>query len=143
MTIRTYDSKQVVITIGSHVVTGYADDTFVSIEENGDGTDHTIGANGEMARSMSQDRTCKVTLTLQQTSPSNDVLSSLVDADRLSGNGLFAVSIADLRGSTVLTDSNSFIAKKAASAFAAKAGTREWAITTSNEVEFTVGGTDA
>lgn len=140
MATRTYDSKQVIITIGAHVVTGYAEDTFVNIEENGDGMSQTVGANGEVARSVSQNRTCNITLTLQQTSPSNDVLSALVDADRLTGDGLFSVAIADLRGSTVLTDSNSFIPKKAASGFGNAVGTREWTITTSNAPAYNVGG---
>ena len=34
--IKTYNPKEVTVACGSHIVTGYADDTFISIEANGD-----------------------------------------------------------------------------------------------------------
>jgi hypothetical protein len=140
MGLRTYDSGQVVITVGSHVVTGYNDGDFVQVEEQGDGIQASIGANGEMARSMSQVRSVKITLTLQQTSPTNDVLSALANVDRRTGAGTFAFSMADLMGSTVVEDSNSFILKKPNSGFGTGISTREWVIQTSNDVDYNVGG---
>ena len=35
--IKTYNPKEVVISAGPHIVTGIADDSFVTIEANGDG----------------------------------------------------------------------------------------------------------
>ena len=35
--MRTYNSKKVTIACGSHIVTGYAEDSFVTIDETGDG----------------------------------------------------------------------------------------------------------
>ena len=35
--IKTYNPKEVIVTCGTHIVTGYADDSFISIEPNGDG----------------------------------------------------------------------------------------------------------
>lgn len=140
MAVRTYDSKQVILTIGAHAVTGYAEDDFISVEENSDGVTHTVGANGELARSISQDKTCKITITLQQTSPTNDVLSALADADRVAGDGLFAIAMADLRGTSLLLDSNSWVIKKPETSFGKEIKEREWTIQTSNEVTYNVGG---
>lgn len=140
MAVRTYDPKSIIITIGAATLTGYADDSFVQIEEQGDGVAATVGANGEVARSLSPDRTCRITVTLQQTSPGNDILSALAESDRLTGNGLFPLAIADLRGSTVLEDSNSWVVKKANTTFGKTAGNREWTLQTSNDVDYTVGG---
>lgn len=35
--IKTYDPKEVVVACGTHIVSGYADDSFINIEPNGDG----------------------------------------------------------------------------------------------------------
>ena len=35
--IKTYNCKEVTIALGSHLVTGYADDSFISIDPKGDG----------------------------------------------------------------------------------------------------------
>ena len=41
--VRTYNPKEVVIACGSHIVTGIADDSFISIEANGDGITKKVG----------------------------------------------------------------------------------------------------
>ena len=51
--VKTYNPKEVNIAIGTHIVTGYAEDSFVSIEPSGDGTTKKIGADGEVTRSIS------------------------------------------------------------------------------------------
>lgn len=133
MTLRTYDPKRVSIIVGAAIMSGLAEDTFVSVEEIGDGVTSVSGADGEVARSMSADRRARVTLTLQQTSPSNDALSALLQIDRASGgNGVFAVAITDLRGSSLMTSSEAWIVKAPTSEFAATVGTREWTIETAS-----------
>ena len=66
--IKTYNPKEVIVTCGTHIVTGYADDSFISIEPNGDGITKKTGCDGEIARSISPDNTYKAKLTLLQTS---------------------------------------------------------------------------
>ena len=68
---RTYFSKKVTVTAGYHIVTGFAEDSFVSIEETGDGVQSVAGADGEVARSVSSDPRCTVKISLLQTSASN------------------------------------------------------------------------
>ena len=50
--IKTYNPKEVIVTCGTHIVTGYADDSFISIEPNGDGITKKTGCDGEIARSI-------------------------------------------------------------------------------------------
>ena len=46
MSVKTYNPKSVTIACGNHIVTGYADDSFVTIEANGDGiTKDSANAN--------------------------------------------------------------------------------------------------
>ncbi len=45
--VKTYDPKKVLISFGSHSVSGYSDGTFVSIEASGDGISKKVGCDGE------------------------------------------------------------------------------------------------
>ena len=141
MSVKTYDSSQVIITFGPHIITGYAEDTFISVEEMGDGITSVVGANGEKGRSMSQNRSLQITLTLLQTSKSNDALSAAADFDRAShGQGALPLAITDLTGRTLIADPGAWIVKKPNAEFGATIGNREWTIETSNEATYHVGG---
>ncbi len=141
MGVKTYDSSQVIITFGPHIITGYAEDTFISVEEMGDGISSVVGANGEKARSMSQNRSLQITLTLLQTSKSNDVLSAAAEFDRAShGQGALPMAITDLTGRTLIADPSSWVVKKPNSEFGATVGTREWTLETSNDAIYHIGG---
>ncbi len=51
--VKTYAAKEVTISCGSHLCTGVADDSFVSIEPGGDGITYKYGCDGEIARAVS------------------------------------------------------------------------------------------
>ncbi|TFL14219.1 DUF3277 domain-containing protein [Pusillimonas caeni] len=138
--IKTYSADRVKIIVGAHTITGTADGTFVTIEPLGDGVTSEAGAYGDVARSMSLDPRHTINTTLQQTSRSNDVLSSLADADRLSGgNGAFPITITDLRGGTLFAGTG-WIVKKATATFAKGLEAKEWPIEAVGQ--FTNGGND-
>jgi len=141
MTVKTYDPAKVIVTFGASQITGFVDDSFINIEEIGDGISSVSGADGEVARAMSSDRRCRVTLTLQQTSRSNDIMSGYNEADRLSGGGgALPMTIRDLRGTT-LFGATAWVVKKPASGFGSAVGGREWNLETGPAAYF-VGGND-
>ena len=55
--IKTYNPKEVTIALGNHIVAGYADDSFITIDPNGDGVTKKVGCDGEIVRSISPDDT--------------------------------------------------------------------------------------
>lgn len=127
--VRTYDAKRIIITIGSHIVSGYAEDTFVSIEPTGDGTQATSGADGEVARSLSNNRLHRITITLQQTSLSNDYLSRAFAMDQASGGaGVLPLQVRDLRGESVFAASQAWITNMPSMEFGSSVAEREWEI---------------
>lgn len=127
--VRTYDPKKVVITIGSHTVTGYAEGTFISVEPEGDGTTAQAGADGEVARALSNNPLSTVTLTLQQTSPSNDFLSELFRRDRASGGGgVLPLQVRDLRGTSLLAASQAWVTNWPTYERGAELNDSEWAL---------------
>lgn len=138
--VRTYDAKRVVILIGSHLVKGYAEDTFISIEPSGDGTQSTAGADGEVGRSLSNNPLSRVTLTLQQTSESNDYLSALLKRDRASGGGgIVPLEVRDLRGTSLFAASQAWIVNKPTQEFGSTISDREWMLD-AVETDSNVGG---
>ena len=138
--VKTYSPDRVKLVVGVHSVTGYADGTFVSIDPLGDGITSQAGADGEVARVMSADKRVKITLTLQQTSRSNDVLNTLLSIDHLSGGDKpFPLMLTDLRGTTLVATDAAWIVNRPTVEFGKELGNREWVIETARAA-FTVGG---
>jgi hypothetical protein len=92
----TYDPKKVIITLGGVPIGGYADGTFVQIDPNGEIWQKKVGADGEVARSLSNDNTATVQITLMQTSLSNIYLKTVMNADKLTGLGMLPLSFTDM-----------------------------------------------
>lgn len=139
MGVKTYSADQVTVLIGAHIASGFADGAFVQIEENGDGVTSVAGADGEVARSMSTDPRKKITITLLQTSDTNDVLSTLYTSDKISKNRTFPITVKDLRGSTMFASSTAWVTKFANVSFGKEIESREWTIETADGLFF-VGG---
>ena len=132
--IKTYNPKEVVVDCGTHIVSGYADDSFISIEPNGDGITKKVGCDGEIARSISPDNTYKVKITLLQNSDSNSFFSNIADYDRATGNGLFPVLIKDLRGGLLFATEAAWVIKKSPATRGKETNNREWEIDTASAV---------
>ncbi|MCR1838607.1 DUF3277 family protein [Pasteurella caecimuris] len=139
--LSTYAPDKVTVLIGAHIASGFADGTFIDIEEVSDGVQSVAGADGEVARAMSADPRKKITFTVLQTSDTNDVLSGLYKADQISKNATFSIAVKDLRGNTTFAASTAWIVKSAKIEFGKEVGSREWTIETANGVMF-VGGND-
>lgn len=95
MGIKQYDSKKVTIIWGSHIVSGIADGTFVTVTRTSDQWVHKAGSDGEEMRAKSNDGRGELTLTLMQTSSSNTFLQAQKTADDLTGEGGLPLLIKD------------------------------------------------
>jgi hypothetical protein len=94
--VSTYDPKKVIITLGGVPINGYADGTFVQIDPNSEAWTKKVGADGEVARGLSNDNTHTIQITLLQTSLSNTYLRTVMNADKLTGLGMLTLSFMDL-----------------------------------------------
>jgi hypothetical protein len=128
--ITTYNPKKVSVSLGSHIVTGYADDSFITIDPNGDGVTKKVGCDGEIVRSISPDDTFVIKLTVLQTSPTNSWLQNMHAADIANGSGMFPILVKDLSGSTVFKAAQAWPAKPASRGFGKEANNREWELHT-------------
>ncbi len=128
--VKTYNPKQVTMAVGSHIVTGFADDSFITIESNGDGVSKKVGCDGEVVRAINPDGTYKVKLSLLQTSESNSFFQEAFDRDRKSGDGMFPILIKDLKGGMVFSTEAAWVIKPASRAFGKDSNNREWEMDT-------------
>jgi hypothetical protein len=108
--VKTYDPKKVIVTFGGNVIDGYADGTFVEVSpSDGDGFKKVVGADGAVGRSKSSDNTNQVSITLLQTSKSNDVLSTIRNTDKLTAKAIMPLSIVDLNGTSLFSWAEAWI----------------------------------
>lgn len=128
--VKTYNPKQVTVALGNHIVTGYAEDSFISIDPNGDGITKKVGCDGEIVRSVSPDDTYVVKLSVLQTSDTNSYLQGRLDLDMKSGDGMFPILIKDLKGGFVFSAETAWAVKSAPRSFGKEAANREWEIHT-------------
>lgn len=140
--MKTYDPAQVVVTFLGNILTGFGPDTFITAERESDAFTDEVGADGEVARARSKDKRGTVTLTLLQTSMSNDVLSAAAAADELGGLGAGPLLVKDLNGATLVAAESAWVQKVANVEFGAELGTREWMLRCA-DVSVLVGGIPA
>lgn len=138
--VKNYDPAEVSLICGGAIISGFADDEFISVERNEQAYTRSSGADGEGTRSKSNDRSGLITLTLKQTSESNDVLSGFALADELNNGGTFPFLMKDNNGTTLHASEVTWVQKMPASARAKEAGEVTWVLE-SNELTMFVGGT--
>lgn len=128
--IKTYNPKEVTMALGSHIVSGYGDDTFVAIDPNGNGITKRVGCDGEIVRSISPDDTFVIKFTVLQTSETNTFLQNKFNQDQKTGDGMFPVLIKDLRGGMVFSSDAGWAVKPASRQFSKESQNREWEVHT-------------
>ena len=141
-TLAPEDIKVVVSTdTFTHIISGYSEDAMVSIARNSPTFEIFVSADNQPTRVYKSNTSATVTLTLNQTSVSNDVLSQLYINDKNSRNstGLFQIQILDMSGRSRYTSGQAFIAVVPDSAFSNSIQTRDWQIFC-NDMETIIGG---
>lgn len=113
MAVKTYNPKQVKMSYGTHMITGYSDDTFIQVEPNSDGTSTVVGCDGEVNRAIGTDQTYKVTITLLQNSPSDKYFANTWDEDQEQGTGIHPLMIRDIMGEEEFSADECWIEKPA------------------------------
>lgn len=136
---KTYNPKRVAVSFAGRLLTGFADGTFITVSRNEDTFALAVGSDGEAARSASSNRSGRVTLTLMQTSASNDILSALAATDERTNQGTGALMVKDASGRTVVLAAEAWIVKPADAELGREIGNREWVFET-GDLEIFNGG---
>ena len=121
-------------------VTGYAPDEFLMIETEDEDWVTEEGADGQVVRSMIPNAIAKITLTLQQTSITNDLLTQLhacgkgFDTANKVGLDIFTFTVKPPLAyvgddASLFSSANCYVSKIAPMTYAKESGTRTWEIT--------------
>lgn len=129
MSVRTYDPRSVVITVGGVPLSGFSDGTFLEVIRNEATWTTVVGADGYVTRGKTNNLSGQMTITLKQSSPSNDVLSGFITLDELSNAGIVPILVKDLSGNSTYFAGQGWVQQWANSTFAKDISDREWTIT--------------
>ena len=138
MAIATINPKKFRGTFGPVILSGYADD-MVSIEYPDDAFEVVRGGQGEVTMVNKSVDDVQVTVTLKQSSATNDQLSVIHIADRLTGAGVFPLVFIDGSGTTLLFADAARIVKAPTVDFGNSAKDRVWTFHT-GPCELHIGG---
>lgn len=137
--MRTYDPKAVQLVVGGSIIGGYADGSMIQFERDEDMFTKHVGTDGNVSRSKTNNRAGKYTITLAQTSPSNDILSGYMLLDELSNNGVVEVLLTDADGTTAIFSGQAWVMKPPGAEFAKEIGDRVWVLD-AGETDVFIGG---
>lgn len=130
--VYTYDPKQIKIALGNHVVSGVAEDSFVTIDPHGDGFQVKVGCYGDVNRAIPTDRCQTLKISLLQNSESNAFLEAMHEKDREDGTGYFSILIKDLMGNETFSSDYVFVNDYASKGYGKETTNREWELTVVN-----------
>lgn len=140
--VKNFNPAEYSIQIAGATASGFADGTFISVERTNDAFNMATGADGEVTRIASVDKSGTFTITLNQSSSFNDFLSNLFIADENTGKGAFPVLVKDPTGTSVSSAPVCWITKPATSGWSKDVETREWTIVAAHLTMFVGGNLD-
>ena len=127
--MKTYDPKDYPLVFNGILLDGFAEGTYITIEEAVPGFSKVVGAYGDVTRTRSHDRSGTCRFVLQASSEANKRLSDMYNADRdgvASGVGEF--SLSNKTGDTLHEGSKAYLAASPPATFDVSPTTREWTI---------------
>lgn len=133
--VKTYNPKKVTMAFGNHMVRGYAEDSFITIEPVGEGVSSQSGADGEVVRSVDPDNRYTVKIVVQQTSSTNEFLMNMRKKDKKNGTGTFPLNVKDLMGNETFSAETAWVKNDASWVRGKTASDREWEIECVGEFE--------
>ena len=136
----TYSADKVIITVGSTILSGFADGDFVTASYAEDRATPKAGADGGVGVSRNASKLGTIVVTLSATSAANDALSALFNLDAITGNPVTVpIAVVDLSGRTLIGAANCWLQSTPAVTFGKEIGDREWTFGAADLVMF-VGG---
>lgn len=137
MNVYTYDPTKVILNIGGYVISGVKS---VSVTPNAPAFKVVKGIRGVNTRVFNRDTSAEMTITLLQTSISNDVLSAIIFADKTYRTGRLEISLTDAGGTTLIASDEGFVEELPAVQFGRELSDRTWKICMLSTRNALVGG---
>jgi hypothetical protein len=129
-TLHHYDPALVDVIAFLTRLSGFAEDSMVTVEESEDAFSLKAGVDGDFTRVKLLGRSALIVVSLMQTSKSNAFLSGVHNQDIATdgGAGVGAFLILDRNGASVFKAGDAWIERGAPPAYGKDVGPREWRI---------------
>lgn len=132
MLLGQFNPKEVACIVAGSILEGFMDGTFITLERNEDSANMLVGAQGDATRTLSNNKGGRMTLNLQQTSPSNAVLNAQLGDMERTGGGIFTFILKDNSGLDVANSATMWVVKPPNMEYANETSGREWILETNN-----------
>lgn len=126
----TYNCSKVKIALGSHVVTGYAEDSFVVVDPINNGVTSKAGCDGEIVRSVDPNERFTIKLALLASSQTHKFLLNKYQKDKKDGSGMFPILINDLTGREKFSAQKAWVTKIPSKTNGKESQNKEWTLET-------------
>lgn len=137
--MREYRPADMSVIVNGQIISGFAEGTFITVERDEEAYTYAPSTSGEGTRVKNANKAGKITIVLNQTSPSNQVFSDALKADEQNNQGVFPVLIRDNSGTDVHKSEAAYISKFPSTQYAKENSTREYVIQCEN-LDMSVGG---
>lgn len=126
--VKTYNPKDVSVIFGPWIMTGFAEDSKVVVERDEDAVNAVAGTDGQVSRSINNNKMGTVKLSLAQVSESNAVLSAAAAQDEAFSNAIYPLTVKDNGGNDLHISLSAWVQKMPASNYNKNVEAREWTI---------------
>jgi len=124
--LHTYDPQQIKVIFKGVEIKGFKKGSFVKVTRSTPTWSKQVGADGEVTRVRSRDKTGTIEVTLVAASPSNQQLADIMKSDELNGDGIGTASVRDLNGLDKHTSEKAWLITPPDAEYAEDAGERVW-----------------
>lgn len=131
-----YNLRDVKCIYGGALLSGYGDGDAIRIEYNADLFTLQVGADGEAARSKSNNRSARITIRCMVGSAANAILQAALTADQAANAGAAPLSIFDPATLTNHTARGAWVTRPPTKVYAADAQALEWVLETDELIGF-------
>ena len=135
--VYTYSPSEVQLTFGGYTVTGWQS---ISITRSVDAFKPVRGIRGKHTRVRSIDTSCTITVTILQTSMSNDVLCRIHDLDLEYGSGRIELLLKDMGGTGIFSSAEAYVLGYPEVVYSGEFEYRQWRLFCQNTGNYTIGG---
>ena len=135
--VYTYSPSEVQLTFGGYTITGWQN---LTITRSADAFKPVRGIRGKHTRVRSIDTSCTITVTILQTSMSNDVLCRIHDLDLEYGSGRIELLLKDMGGTGIFSSAEAYVLGYPEVVYSGEFEYRQWRLFCQNTGNYTIGG---
>jgi hypothetical protein len=130
--VRTWNTASLRMIYGSTIVTGFAENSILTVTPTADAFSEVIGTMLEHDRIFSGIRSFDITFSLKQTSSANADFSLYLNTDLFANSGALPLVVKDLSGLTTFISTQAYIVSCPSQEFRRSMSSREWKLRTLN-----------